>query len=119
MFTNLVYVNTKMAQTLPSRSLPYHALRLISEYSKPMTRPDWRNSKPIITSFYIYKMVQTTPVFLTPLIYGLYMNIMKTEWYGLFIYVRKYGLNGMDDYLMKINGIDDALTFYVNKWNKE
>jgi hypothetical protein len=108
-----------MAQTLPSRLLPYHALRLIREYSKPMTRPDWRKSKPIITSFYIYKMVQSTPEFLTPLIYGLYMNIMQTEWYGLFIYVRMYGLNGMDDYLMKINGIDDALTFYKNKLNKD
>ena len=107
------------SRVLPSRVLPSHALRLIHEYSKPMTRPDWRKSKPIITSFYIYKMVQTTPVFLTPLMYGLYMNIMQTQWYGLFIYVRLYGLNGMDDYLMKIDGIDEALNFYVkNKLNK-
>ena len=27
---------------LPTHALPTHVLRLISEYSKPMTRPDWR-----------------------------------------------------------------------------
>jgi hypothetical protein len=107
------------SRSLPSQTLPYNVLKLIQEYSKPLTRPDWRRSKPIITSYYIYKMVHNTHIFLSPLIYGLYMNIMQTQWYGLFIYVRLYGLNGMDDYLMKIDGIDEALNFYVNKLNKE
>jgi hypothetical protein len=61
---------------LPSRSLPYNVLRLIHEYSKPLTRTDWRKSKPIITSFYIYKMVQNTPIFLSPLIYEYYADAM-------------------------------------------
>jgi hypothetical protein len=40
--------------SLPSRVLPSRALQIISEYSKPMTRPDWRQSKPIITTYYLY-----------------------------------------------------------------
>ena len=105
-----------MAQMLPYRELPYRALLLINEYSKPLTRPEWRNSKPIVTSFYLYKMVQNTPTFLTPLIYGLYMNLMQTQWYGLYVSVRFNGLNKIcDNSIMKIDGIQDALTFYLNK----
>ena len=39
------------SRALPSRALPSRTLLLISEYSKPMTRPDWRKSKPIITKY--------------------------------------------------------------------
>ena len=115
-----------MAQTLPSYALPSYALPsyalpsrallLINEYSKPLTRPDWRNSKPIVTTFYLYKMVQNTSTFLTPLIYGMYINLMQTQWYGLYVYVRFNGLNRkFDESIMKIDGIQDALRFYLNK----
>ena len=53
-----------MAQALPSRALPSRTLLLISEYSKPMTRPDWRESKPIITKYQLC----------------LYL-VFKTNWY--------------------------------------
>ena len=43
-----------MDQALPSR-----VLLLISEYSKPMTRPDWRKSKPIITKYQLYLYAMT------------------------------------------------------------
>jgi hypothetical protein len=56
--------NNKMSYALPSRALPNRALYLISEYSKPMTRPDWRDSKPIITKYQLC----------------LYL-VLKTNWY--------------------------------------
>ena len=42
------------SRALPNRILPSRALLIISEYSKPMTRPDWRQSKPLITTYYLY-----------------------------------------------------------------
>ena len=35
---------------LPCRALPCRALHLIREYSKPLTRPDWRTFERSITS---------------------------------------------------------------------
>jgi len=54
-----------MSYALHSRALPSRALLLISEYSKPITRPDWRDSKPIITKYQLYLYV-----------------ILKTNWYN-------------------------------------
>jgi hypothetical protein len=31
-----------LSHALPNRALPSRAVKLISEYSKPLTRPDWR-----------------------------------------------------------------------------
>lgn len=36
-----------------TKQLPLRATNIINEYSKPLTRPDWRNSKSVlIPSFY-------------------------------------------------------------------
>ena len=40
--------------TLPTHTLPTHVLLLIREYSKPMTRPDWRQSKPLINPYRLF-----------------------------------------------------------------
>jgi hypothetical protein len=74
-----------MSQVLPSR-----VLLLINEYSKPVTRPDWRKSKPIITThclfsrvFYIrhYIPLQMSPPSKYVLDYNLLCNIIQTDWY--------------------------------------
>ena len=44
-------------RALPSRALPSRALLLISEYSKPLTRSDWRESIPIITTSCLYDCI--------------------------------------------------------------
>jgi len=71
-------------------NLPIRATKLISEYSKPMTRTDWRDSKPIITTyllfsrvFYIrhYIPVQMSPPSKYALDYNLLCNILQTDWY--------------------------------------
>jgi hypothetical protein len=105
---------------LPCNTLPCRALSLIREYSKPLTRPDWRKSKPIVTTFYLYNMVQTTPTFLKPLIYNLYMNVSQTRWFELYACIRFNGLSNVfqrydinPETLMKIDGMQDALTFYL------
>jgi hypothetical protein len=59
---NLLYrvVNTCALQyrALANRYLPNRALLIIREYSKPRTRFNWRQSKPIITCYRLYLMVK-------------------------------------------------------------
>ena len=77
-----------------SRILPLRALSLIREYSKPLTRADWRQSKPIVTSYGIYLRTRplifpTVPIKLT--FYYLCKIIMRnkiqTEWYNVNIVI--------------------------------
>lgn len=116
--------NVLTSNVLPSNVLTSNALCLIREYSKPLTRPDWRQSKPIVTTFYLYKMVQNTQTFLTPLIYTLYMNISQSWWFVLYACIRFNGLNHVFQRydmtlqtLMEIDGVQDALTFYLKYKN--
>ena len=45
---------------LPKNLLPKNALLLIKEYSKPLTRADWRNSKPIVTTYKLYTLFRNS-----------------------------------------------------------
>jgi hypothetical protein len=65
---------------LPCRALPIRAVSLISEYSKPLTRPDWRQSKPLTTTYQLYN---NTLIRDGLLMAHLLLNIIDTEWYYL------------------------------------
>ena len=65
---------------LPYRELPSYALLLINEYSKPLSRPNWRDSKPITTTYQLYN---NTLIRDGLLMAYLLMNIVETEWYYL------------------------------------
>jgi hypothetical protein len=67
---------------LPSRALPSRALLLINEYSKPMTRPNWRKSKPLTTTYQLYN---NTLIRDGLLMAYLLMNIVDTDWYYLYM----------------------------------
>jgi hypothetical protein len=75
------------SRDLPSRALPSRALLLISEYSKPLTRPDWKKSIPIITTSSLYNRVNYLLCFnhnsssKYSLEYKLLCNIIQTDWY--------------------------------------
>ena len=62
--------------------LPLRALLLISEYSKPMTNPNWRKSMPLTTQYQLYN---NTLIRSGLLMYKLLMNIIETDWYNLHI----------------------------------
>jgi hypothetical protein len=76
--------------TLRSHALPSRALLLIREYSKPLTRPDWRQSKPIITTYRLYLIVIQN---YSDLYYNLLTNIWFTDWYILYTYIKNYGID--------------------------
>lgn len=60
--------------------LPIRAVHLISEYSKPLTRPNWRQSKPLTTAYQLYN---NTLIRDGLLMARLLLNIIDTEWYYL------------------------------------
>jgi hypothetical protein len=62
--------------------LPVRALSLINEYSKPMTNPNWRKSRPLTTPYQLYN---NTLVRTGVLMYNLLMNLIETDWYYLHI----------------------------------
>ncbi len=65
--------------------LPERALIMIREYSKPMTRPDWRKCKPLTTTYQLYN---NTLIRDGLLMAYLLMNIVETDWY--YFHIRKY-----------------------------
>ena len=92
------------SHALPSRALPSHALQshalpcrallLIHDYSRPMTRPDWRKSKPIISTYRLYLKVQYCyNSDLKKLLYRTILhNIYNTDWYYVYYYIRYHVL---------------------------
>ena len=104
-------------------ALPTRALLLINEYSKPITRPDWRKSKPIITIYCLYLIVKQfsyKKLSISPLD-RLYLciscNITDTDWYDVYVSISFYGLNNYlerreDTYLTNADGIKDAIQYY-------
>ena len=109
--------------SLPYPLLPYRALTLIREYSKPLTKPDWRNSKPIITTYKLYLEVKNlvySPLYLTPtkkLHTFILNNIGNTEWYYAYVYIKSYGLCAFlhvytNDNILNQDGIQDAIHHY-------
>jgi hypothetical protein len=92
---------------LPFLSLPFRALLIISEYSKPLTRPDWRTYSRLMTiEEYIYTIrycinhnKYRINIKLLNLVFN---NIAESEFYiaynhiyffGIDSYVSKYNLN--------------------------
>ena len=68
-----------------TKRLPCCALRLIREYSKPLTRPDWRNSIPITTTYQLYN---NTLIRDGLLMAYLLMNIVETDWYYFHMHIK-------------------------------
>ena len=64
--------------------LPSRALRLISEYSKPITRGDWRKLIPIATTYEMYAEIMNVNFLSIPLKFILLMHIIGTDWYDLY-----------------------------------
>ena len=61
-----------------SRALPSCAILLINDYSKPLTKCEWKASKPIISISKLYLLVYSVNSSLHDIILT---NIQNTEWY--------------------------------------
>ena len=96
------------------RSLPLRILNLIREYSKPLTRPDWRTLHKL-SNYDLFYYISHSKIYYdvcTTLIY----NIRETPWYCMYLYVEVWGIekaaikyNTSIYALLQINGIQYAL----------
>ena len=80
------------SNVLPSNVLPSNDLRIISEYSKPVTRSNWRDSKPIVSVYKLYLRVYSRNN-IDSLRYLIYRNIRDTDWFEQYWHVRCYGIS--------------------------
>jgi hypothetical protein len=109
-----------------SNALPNRALLLIRDYSRPMTRPDWRQSKPIISTyklFCVFRRRERINRKIRMITITLLENIENTEWYWTYRTIHNYGV---EKYYQKcfvkygaqyhpnieVDGISDAIKKY-------
>ena len=85
----------RLIRALSVRALPIRAINLISEYSKPLTRPDWRKSLPIVTTFRLYLTISPPT---SELEYIILKNIKHTEWYKMYYYIHQFKYFNEDFY---------------------
>ena len=102
---------------LHSHVLPSNALRIISEYSKPITRSNWRKSKPIINTYTLFLSVYSRANE-NLLHYIIYRNIRDREWYDQYWYIRRYGIqNCCLKYGITNDDINRLGLVLIIKWN--
>ncbi len=121
----LYFLFIKMVRTLPSC-----ALLLIREDSRPLTRPDWRQSKPIITTYKLLletcnKSYQERGNRRMRLLKTIIKNIKKTDWFWMYENIKyiglrnycisyrgKYGIKYNCNNICEVDGLEDALQYY-------
>ena len=110
-------------------ALPARVVNLIRDYSRPLTRPDWRQSKPIITTYKLYceyrrrEMVRGRRKIII-----LLDNIEHTDWFWTYNIIQLYGLDkfykkyfkeyGYEANVENIDGVTQAIQKY-KKWHND
>ena len=91
-----------MESSLPFQSLPFRALRLISEYSKPLTRPDWRTCSVLMPiEEYIYTICYCINHNKnTKLLNIISSNMADSAFYKAYNHIYYYGI---ESYVLKYN----------------
>lgn len=114
-----LFLLNKMTYSMPSR-----ALSLIREYSRPLTRPDWRTIQRI-TTFDLYSHVYCHLRPQTPLMQRIYYNILDTVWYNIYSVIKLFGIHmATKQYKMTvqeillIKGMSGAVTYH-SFWGDE
>ena len=92
---------------LYKRLLPNHILKLISEYSKPLTRPDWRTFERIITIEHLIYFLKTKyPP--TLLYFMVSQNLFQSSFFIAYRFIRDWGI---DEYILQYGGNAQELLF--------
>ena len=110
-------LRTLPLRTLPLRTLPLHILCIISDYSKPLTRPDWRICGKIrlvdfvecINTNNLRSRSRLTKVNYKSLINIIDINFKQSEMY---IIGNEIYMNGLSEYLMNTK---DNITYICNQ----
>jgi hypothetical protein len=110
--------------SLPFRALPFRALSLIHDYSRPLTRPDWRFIQRL-TTFDLYSHVFCHLRQQTPLMVMIYYNILNTKWYNIYSVIKLFGIYiAAEQYkmtcqeILRIKGMSGAVAYH-SFWGDE
>ena len=92
--------------------LPLKALKMIREYSKPVTRPDWRTFKRTINpNLFIEDIIDTTILKRTSLFFRVHINMRDSTFYLMYINIE---YSGIDSYIRWYGGCKE--TILSNRW---
>ncbi len=108
---------------MSSYVLPFNVLHLINEYSKPITRSDWRTLHKI-TNYKLYSFITDVIIKHVKLALIMQTNIKDSEWYILYTFTQCWGIENTSKYyfitiheLLKIDGMNEAVTIHKNRMN--
>ena len=112
---------------LSKNILPRHVLHIISEYSKPLTRPDWRTIK-ILTQYRIFLDINHN-VYKKRVFYNAYKSMETTDWFYKLNYISRLGIESYihtyklynDNLILELlqtDGIRHAQKIYVESLYK-
>lgn len=94
--------------------LPSRPLSLIREYSKPLTRHDWRTLRKI-TNYNLYSIIANVIERNVDLVMIMQKNMSESLWYQLFSFMQVWGLentsacyNVSHKELLKMDGMREA-----------
>ena len=108
-----------------SKVLPLRVLTLIREYSKSVTRYDWRKLH-IMTNYDLFKSINlciTQNKMDNKLGYIVCNNMNNSVWWHMYDYIETWGLINATRYfhlskdeIMKIDGMHHAIVYNETKW---
>ena len=105
-------------------ALPSRAVNLIREYSRPLSRPDWRTIQRL-TTFDLYSHVYCHLRPQTLLMKRIFYNILDTKWYNIYSVIKLFGIKmASEQYKMTcqeillIKGMSGAVTYH-SFWGDE
>ena len=77
--------------------LPSRALKLIHEYARPVTRPDWRTfERPITPEIFIVQVRDLTILHKNELFMKAYLNMRYSDFHTMYIWIE---ISGVDSYI--------------------
>ena len=119
-----MHLNVLPSNVLPSNVLPSNVLRHISEYSKPITRADWRTLQKM-TDYNLYRIIMNVITKQVNLVLIFQKNMKDTLWYNLYSFTQCWGIEGTsshynmsEDELLKIDGIIEAIEINKNRMER-
>ena len=97
---------------LPLNVLPLNAKKLIKEYSKPLTRPDWRTfERTINPNLFIEEILDIIILKGNRLFFKTHINMRSSTFYLMYINIE---YNGVDSYIRLYGGCKE--TILSNRW---
>ena len=111
---NKLSLNVLPLCVLPLRVLPSYILRVISDYSKPLTRPDWRICGKIRLVEFVECINTTNSRLVTNVKFKSLIKIIDTNFKQSQMYIigNDIYINGLTEYLMNTK---DNLSYICNK----